>query len=117
MSRILVLLWPFVAAAAAIADEPADLILRGGKIATLDDRQPEAEAIAVRGDRIVAIGSAADIQSLIGPKTKVIELAGKMAMPGFIECHGHFLGLGDSKRKLDLSRATSWNEIIALVAA
>src|SRR4029077_21223792 len=46
-----------------------------------------------------------------------IDLAGRMAMPGFIECHGHFLGLGDSKRKLDLTRAQSWDEIVGLVAA
>src|SRR5207302_3137829 len=86
-------------------------------VVTLDDRRPEAEAIAIRGDRIVAIGSAAHVQALISPKTRVIELAGRMAMPGFIEGHGHFLGLGDSKRKLNLSRAASWDEIIALVAA
>jgi predicted amidohydrolase YtcJ len=103
--------------AAGIADEPADLVLRGGKVVTLDDRQPEAEAIAIRGDRIVAIGSAADVQSLLLAKTRVIELNGRMVMPGFIEGHGHFLGLGDSKRKLDLSRAASWDEIVALVAA
>ncbi len=99
------------------ADEPADLVLRGGKVVTLNDRQPEAEALAVRGDRIVAVGTSAEIQPLIGPKTRVIELNGRMAMPGFIECHGHFLSLGDSKRKLDLSQAASWDEIIALVAA
>src|SRR5207244_2058279 len=93
------------------------LILRGGKIVTLEERQPEAEAIAVRSGRIAAIGTAAEINSLIGEKTRVIELAGRMAMPGFIEGHGHFLSLGDSKRKLDLSRAASWDEIIALVAA
>src|SRR5206468_1327236 len=68
-------------------------------------------------DRIIAVGSAADVQSLIAPKTRVIELAGRTAMPGFIEGHGHFLGLGDSKRKLDLSRAASWDEIVALVAS
>jgi len=100
-----------------LADEPADLVLRGGPIVTLDDLRPEAEAIAIRGDRIVAVGSAAEAQSLISSKTRVIELAGQMAMPGFIEGHGHFLGLGDSKRKLDLTRATSWDEIVALVAA
>src|SRR5204863_7102759 len=102
---------------AALADEPADLVLRGGPVVTLDDRRPEAEAIAIRGDRIVAIGSAAHVQALISPKTRVIKLAGRMAMPGFIEGHGHFLGLGDSKRKLDLTRAVSWDEIVTLVAA
>ena len=99
------------------AQESADLILRGGKVITLVDSPPEADAIAIRGDRIVDVGSAADVQPLIAAKTRVIELAGRTAMPGFIEGHGHFFSLGDSKRKLDLSRAASWDEIIALVAA
>src|SRR5262245_2052384 len=106
-----------VLGAAGGADEPADLILRGGKVVTVDDGRPEAEAIAIRGDRIVVVGAAADVQSLVSPKTRVIELNGRMAMPGFIEGHGHFLSLGDSKRKLDLSRATSWDETVAVVAA
>ncbi len=100
-----------------LAAEPADLVLRGGKIVTLDDARPNAEAIAIRGDRIVAVDTAAAIEPLVGPQTRVIELAGRMAMPGFIEGHGHFLSLGDSKRKLDLTKATSWNDIVALVAA
>jgi predicted amidohydrolase YtcJ len=95
--------------------QPADLVLRGGKIVTIDDRQPAAEALAVTGDRIIAVGTAAEINQRIGPGTRVIELAGRMAMPGFIEGHGHFLSLGDSKRKLDLSQATSWEEIVELV--
>jgi len=103
--------------AASLAAEPADLVLRGGKIVTLDNQQPEVDAISIRGDRIAAMGSAAEMAPLIGPKTRIVELAGRMAMPGFIEGHGHFFSLGDSKRRLDLSRAASWDEIIALVAA
>jgi predicted amidohydrolase YtcJ len=106
----------WLAAAAALAAEPADLVLRGGPIVTIDERQPEVEALAVRGSWIVAAGKAAEIEPLIGPKTRVIELAGRMAMPGLIEGHGHFLSLGDSKRKLDLSQARSYDEIVALVA-
>jgi predicted amidohydrolase YtcJ len=99
------------------AQESADLVLRGGKVITLVDSRPEADAIAIRGDRIVVLGSEADVQPLISAKTRIIELAGRTAMPGFIEGHGHFFSLGDSKRKLDLSRAASWDEVIALVAA
>src|SRR5205807_812381 len=88
-----------------------------GKVVTLDDRQPESEAIAIHGERVAAIGTSAEMDSLVGPKTRIIELAGRIAMPGFIEGHGHFLALGDSKRKLDLSRPESWDEIIELVAA
>lgn len=99
------------------AVEPADLVLRGGKIVTLDEKNSEAQAIAIRGDRIVAVGTAAEMQPHMGRTTKTIELAGRIAMPGFIEGHGHFLSLGDSKRKLDLSKASSWDEIVGLVAA
>src|SRR5439155_13952808 len=99
------------------AAEPADLVLRGGNVVTLDDKQPQAAAIAIRGQKIAAVGTVKEVEQLTGPATRVIDLAGRMAMPGFIEGHGHFLSLGDSKRKLDLTRATSWDEIVALVAA
>jgi predicted amidohydrolase YtcJ len=99
-----------------LAVEPADLVLRGGLVATQDDYRPEAQAVAIRGELIAAVGSDKEIEPLIGPTTRVIDLRGRLAMPGFIEGHGHFLSLGDSKRKLDLSQATSWQQIIGLVA-
>lgn len=109
------LFWLFTISAGAA--EPADLVLRGGTIVTLEKSMPQARALAARGQRIVAIGSEAEILPLIGSGTRVIDLAGRVAMPGFIEGHGHFLSLGDSKRKLDLSQAKTWNEIVELVAA
>src|SRR5262245_19292883 len=108
---ILVAVW----VCSLLAVEPADLVIRGGKIVTMDERQPQVDALAARGQRIVAVGSVADIQPLIGSKTRVLELSGRVAMPGFIEGHGHFFSLGDSKRKLDLSRAASWDEIVSQV--
>jgi predicted amidohydrolase YtcJ len=96
--------------------EPADLVLRRGKVVTLDQRLPISEAIAIRGNRIAAVGMDEEIAKHIGPRTRVIELQGRMAMPGFIEGHGHFISLGDAKRKLDLSQAASWDKIVALVA-
>jgi predicted amidohydrolase YtcJ len=99
------------------AAEPADLVLRGGKVATMDERRPLAEAVAIKGERIVAVGSAAEIAAHIGPRTKVIDTAGKFVMPGFIEGHGHFLSLGEQKMKLDVADATSWEDVIAAVAA
>ena len=86
---------------------PADLVLRGGRIATLDDKMPEAEALAARGGRIVAIGTEAEIAPYVGPSTQVIELNTWFAMPGFIEGHGHFTGIGENKMNLDLARTTS----------
>jgi predicted amidohydrolase YtcJ len=98
------------------ADAPADLILRGGRVVTVDDARPEAEAIAIRGYEIAAVGSNREIDALRGPETEVIELDGRLAIPGFIEGHGHFMSLGRAKLILDLTRARSWNEIVEQVA-
>jgi predicted amidohydrolase YtcJ len=98
------------------APAPADLVLRGGKIVTLDARVPEAQAIAARGGAIVAVGTNADVARFIGPATQVIELNGQFAMPGFIEGHGHFTGLGEGKLNLELQNTKSWDEIVHMVA-
>ena len=95
---------------------PADLVLRGGHVVTVDSALPEAEAVAVIGDRIAAVGSDAEIAGYIGPDTRVIELAGRLAVPGFIEGHGHFLGVGEARLNLDLTGARSWDDIVAMVA-
>ena len=72
------------ALAAAAFGQPADLVLRNGKIVTMNAAQPVAQAMAVRGDRIAALGGNADATKWIGPGTKVIELDGMLAIPGFI---------------------------------
>jgi predicted amidohydrolase YtcJ len=95
---------------------PADLVLRGGRIVTLDDKLPRAEALAARDGRIVALGTAAEIAPLVGPATEVVELNTAFAMPGFIEGHGHFSGIGENRLNLDLAGTTSWDEIVRLVA-
>jgi len=95
---------------------PADLVLRGGRIVTVDDRTPEAQALAASGGTIVAIGSNADIAKHIGPSTQVIELGGQLAIPGLIEGHGHFTGVGENRVNLDLMSTRSWDEIVQLVA-
>lgn len=95
----------------------ADLVLRGGKVVTMDDARPEAQAIAIAGDTILAVGSDAEIARYVGRRTRVIELNGQLAIPGFIESHGHFTGIGRAKMQLDLMHAANWNEIVALVAA
>ncbi|MBC8116824.1 MAG: amidohydrolase family protein, partial [Candidatus Saccharimonas sp.] len=98
------------------ADTSASLVLRGAKVVTLDDGLPNATAVAVRDDKIVAVGSDEAIASWIGEKTRVIECGGRLVVPGFIEGHAHFTSLGDAKLKLDVSSATSWDEIVAKVA-
>ena len=93
----------------------ADLVLLGGKLVTMDESRPLATALAARGDRIVVVGDDAAVRPLIGPATRVIELNGKLAIPAFIDGHGHFLGLGESKRTLELRGARDWDQIVAMV--
>jgi predicted amidohydrolase YtcJ len=95
---------------------PADLVLRGGKVATVDPALGDVEAIAVNGYQITAVGSNDEIAAFVGPETEVIELNGRFAMPGFIEGHGHFLSLGDSKRILDLNNIEDWSEAVTMVS-
>lgn len=95
----------------------ADLILINGKIITMDDAVPEAEAVAIHGDIIAAVGSTEDIQRHIGQGTEIIDLQGMIALPGFIESHAHLIGLGQSKMILDLTTARSWSDIVAMVGS
>jgi predicted amidohydrolase YtcJ len=99
----------------AEAVPPADLVLRGGRVVTLDDARPEGEAIAIRGYSIAAVGSEREIDPYVGPGTEVIELEGRLVLPGFIEGHGHYMGLGRAKMILDLRAAASWREIVLRV--
>ena len=91
-------------------------MLTNGKIVTVNAEQPEAEALAIMGDTIAAVGSNADIAAYIGEATTVIDLDGRLAIPGFIEGHGHYMGLGESRLILDLTTAKSWQDIVDMVA-
>ena len=95
----------------------ADLVLRNGRIITMDNRWPQVSALAVKGDRISAIGSDRDMLRYTGMETQVIDLKGMLTIPGFIEGHGHFYSLGASLVELELRNAENWDAIIALVAA
>jgi predicted amidohydrolase YtcJ len=95
---------------------PADLVLTNGRIVTVEEGRPDAEAIAISKDRIQAIGSAADIKAMIGPNTQVIDLQGQLAIPGFIESHGHFAGVGGAQLDLNLMNVQSWDEVVRMVA-
>ena len=92
--------------------DAADLVLTGGRVVTVDAANTEGEAIAVRDGRMLAVGSAVDIEAYIGSDTEVVDLDGRMAIPGFIEGHGHFMGLGNSKTILDLMDVESFEEIV-----
>jgi predicted amidohydrolase YtcJ len=94
----------------------ADLVLRGGKIATVDETLGEQQAVAISGAEIVAVGSNEAISAYIGDDTQVVELDGRFVMPGFIEGHGHFMSLGRARQILDLNSIRNWHEATNMVA-
>ena len=91
-----------LATGAAAADDPADLILTRGRVWTAEADRPWAEAVAVRGERIVAVGSSAEVEALRGPKTEVLDLAGRLVLPGFNDAHIHLLSGALSLEQVDL---------------
>ena len=94
----------------------ASIIFRNGKVYTLDAKRPWAQAVAVAGDRIVAVGSDDDILTLAGPQTKIFDLAGRMLMPGFVEAHIHpFLG-AFMTAGVDLQVPTARDALAAIAA-
>lgn len=109
------------AAAAALtacggqAPATADLVLTNGKIVTVDDENPQVEAVAVTDDTILAVGTSQEIEAYIGDQTRVLDLEGRLAVPGFIESHGHFMGLGSAQMQLDLLDTSTWEEIVTKV--
>lgn len=96
--------------------EVADLILINGQVATMDDKNPSAEAIAIKGDRLLKIGSNQAIQTFAGTDTKTIDLNGNFVMPGIIEGHGHFSSIGNGLMNLNFLRSKNWDDIVAQVA-
>ena len=95
--------------------DAADLVLLHGKIVTVDDDVPEAQALAVRDGLILAVGSDADIEPFIGDDTRVVDIEGLLAVPGLIEGHGHYMSYGASLMELDLRHARDWDQIVSMV--
>lgn len=95
VAAVLAAIAALVAAATLPAAEPADRIIRGGPIVTVDPARPTAEAVAIAGGKIVAVGTEAEAMRHRGPMTEVTELAGKTLVPGFIDGHSHFFTCGD----------------------
>lgn len=88
----------------------ADLIITNAKIWTVDKTRPQAEALAVLRDRIVAVGSATEVDAWHGPQTKVIDAQGKLLLPGFNDAHVHFVDGGDHLQAVQLKDAASPEE-------
>ena len=95
----------------------ADLLFTGGPVYTADPARPWAEAVAVRGGRILAVGRAAELAELRGPDTEVIDLAGKLLLPGFTESHIHFIELALRAAQVEATEARSAGEVAELVRA
>ena len=107
----------FSACAGGAPADPADLVLRNGHVVTVDTTHPEAEAVAIRGHNIVAVGTNQEIERYVGEDTEVIDLGGRLAIPGFIEGHAHFMGVGQAKLNLDLMNVKNWDEVVSMVSA
>lgn len=91
------------------------MIIKNGIVVTVDDKNPEAEAIAIKNGKIIAVGLNSDIMKYQGNMTKVIDAKENLVIPGLIEGHGHFMNLGNSKLNINLLRIKNWDEAIELV--
>lgn len=89
----------------------ADLVLLNGKVWTGNPKQPEAEALALRGDRILAVGTSKEIQTLVTPTTKTLDLAGRRVVPGFYDSHVHLLSSGIRLGQVRLKDAANEAEL------
>ncbi len=94
----------------------ADLIIRHAKVWTVDENRPTAQAVAVLGDRIVAVGSNAEVEAWRGGQTRVIDAGGKLLLPGFNDAHVHFVSGGLALDGVQLNDATSTQEFVRRIA-
>ena len=88
----------------------ADMIIQNAHVWTVDPSRPEAEAVAIVGERIVAVGSSHEADAWRGPKTRVVDAAGKRLLPGFNDAHVHFMDGGSQLDNVELNDATSPQE-------
>lgn len=98
---LLALVGVALSAGAQTPAQLADRIFVNGKIWTADEARPTAQAIAVSGDKILAVGSSQQVRALAGPKTVTVDLGGRLMVPGFIDSHTHFPGTSINHLKLD----------------
>ena len=100
--------------AANFFGETADLVIVNARVYTVNPRQPSATAIAIKAGRFLAVGDS--VSDYVGAETRRIDVHGKAVIPGFIDSHGHMLGLGETLSSLDLHGVSSELEIQAMVA-
>ena len=95
--------------------QPADLVFKNGNIYTANDARPKAEAVAIKGDRIIFVGSNREAQKYVGEKTRVVDLGGKTMLPGMTDAHHHLSGVGFREMTLNLEGITSLEDFLAKV--
>lgn len=110
------LLLPYAAASQGTA-APADLVVTNARIYTADDGRPMANAMAIRGGRVLFVGSDRGALTLRGPQTRVLDAAGATVIPGIADAHVHLLNLGMALRTVNLVGARSYDEVISRIAA
>lgn len=96
---------------------PADIVFKNGNVYTANDKAPQAQAIAVKADRIVFVGTNAAAQRFVGTNTRVVDLQGKTVLPGFTDSHQHLSGVGQREMTLNLEGTTSLEDFLAKVKA
>jgi hypothetical protein len=116
--RTILALFSLLAVSLYAQSKPAaDLVIRHAKVWTVDKDHPEAQAVAILGDRIVAVGSDAEIDPWRGPKTHVIDAGGKLLLPGFNDAHVHFIDGGASLDRVQLKDASTPQDFARLIGA
>src|SRR4051794_36993069 len=95
----------------------ADIVFKNGNVYTGNEKAPKAQAIAVKDDRIVFVGTNAAAQKLVGPGTRVVDLKGNTVLPGFTDAHQHLSGVGQREMTLNLEGTTSLEDLLAKVKA
>jgi len=92
-----------------------DMVIHNGTIYTMDDYNPIIENVVVKDGKIIHVGSTNNYKKFVGPNTEVLDLNNSTMVPGLIEGHGHFMGLGYAKMRLDLSQVKNYDELVDIV--
>ena len=95
--------------------ETAETIFINGNIYTVNDKQPFAQAIAVKGDRIIFVGANADAEKFRTDNARIVDLAGKTVTPGFTDSHCHIFGIGEREMTLNLEGTNTREDFLARV--
>jgi len=115
MRKLLFAFAVFMAAACSRERESADLLISGGTIYTVNEKQPTVEAVAVKDGKILYAGNEAQARRFVTDETRLVDLAGRTMTPGFIEGHGHLMGVGHNELELDLMTVKSYEELVEKV--